>query len=621
MDPNTQAISQTHAALNALACGDPLLGSHHEHLSAQAAGTSATGTPFIDFFTGGGSYMPRIHCLVTPEGQTDWPWVVGLLVLTAGVIAAYLRIFLFWMRSYFAEQKRDRNPKLFDLAAIFLWCAVCGYGMSMVMFAWPGYRLLAVFLVVLNVYSWRFCFNLEPFRKAFGANRLERQLRETLENRAAELEKLVAVRTREAEEARALADRANKAKGDFLANMSHEIRTPLTAMLGFAEIISDTHQDSSDAAHAARMVVGNGNHLLSVVNDILDLSKIEAMQMTIEGRPTPLWDLIRDTTDQLRSRAIEKRIELHLEAMFPIPRTVITDPTRLRQVIYNVVGNAIKFTDRGGVRIDVSFRAQGSIGLLEVRVSDTGIGMCPEQLERLFQPFSQGDSTTARRFGGTGLGLFISKRLLELMGGSIECESQINRGATFTITVPAQIVSEAGMVYAFDDRTVREAAPAQPLRVAAPAPTIPARILVVDDGRDNRRLIQLHLERAGAEVSLAQHGREGVDVALAEHHAGRPFDLILMDMHMPVMDGAEATKALREAGVNRPILALTANAMVGERERCLEIGCDEYLSKPMTRDQLLSVCSVLLKRPMQPSNAPVPAPSPVPSPAPQVIAT
>ncbi len=265
-----------------------------------------------DFFTNYGTYMPRTHCLTTAQGAVDWPWVIGLMVLTAGVIAASLRIFAFWRKSYLEEQIADRNKKLMDLAWVFLWCAICGYAMSILMFVWPAYRLLAGFLVVLNVFSWRFATKLKDFKVSFAVKRLRRELDEARLARTEELESLVATRTCELEHARAAAEMASESKSSFVANMSHEIRTPMTAILGYADLLSDPESagTSEQRAELVGTIRRNGEHLLAIINDILDISKIEAGKMTVERIEVDPAGIIEDVVALMRVRADAKRLGL-----------------------------------------------------------------------------------------------------------------------------------------------------------------------------------------------------------------------------------------------------------------------------------------------------------------------
>ncbi len=539
-----------------------------------------------DFFTNFGRYMPRTHCLTGADGRPDWPWIIGLIALTSGVIVGYLRIFVFWRRSYVEEPPQDRNRKLMDLAWVFLWCAVCGYAMSIVMFFWPAYRLLAMFLVVLNIFTWKFATSLDAFRVSFSARRLQRELGEALARRNAELERMVAERTDELRAARAAADAANASKSTFLANMSHEIRTPMTAILGFSDLLADPSQSPAERDACIHTIRRQGDHLLSVINDILDLSKIEADKLIVECIPTPVASVLEDVRASLLPKAEAKGITLAFEAPEPIPATIRTDPTRLRQVLINLVGNAIKFTPSGGVTVRTRFEPEG---FLRFDVSDTGIGMAPDQLTRLFRPFSQADDSTTRRFGGTGLGLTISKRLARLLGGDIRVSSIERRGSTFTLTInPGPLVDAPMMQWRAEERPSIAEAPTNP------GVALHARILLAEDGPDNQRLISHHLRRAGAAVVIAENGALALDAVATATRDRQPFDLIILDMQMPEIDGYGAAAELRRRGVTTPIMALTAHAMNGDRDRCLAAGCNEFASKPIDARALLELCAAML---------------------------
>ncbi|MCA9297568.1 MAG: hypothetical protein KDA28_00795, partial [Phycisphaerales bacterium] len=347
-----------------------------------------------DVFTNYGHYMPRTHCLVDEAGNPDWPWIIGLVVLTLGVIGAYLRIYVFWMMTYSAQDKRDRNRKMFELANIFFWCAICGYAMSILMFAWPAYRLLAIFLVFLNAWSWKFVFSdLGEFKISLQAKTYQRRLAESLRERNQELERLVASRTRDAERARLEAEAANDAKSAFLATMSHEIRTPMTAILGFTDLLQDEDLDDDRRTEALGTISRNGAHLLSLINDVLDLSKIESGRIEFEHLEYAPASLLLDVRDLLQGAATDKGLALDLEVDGPVPALARGDPTRLRQILVNLVSNAIKFTERGSITV----RCRYDDGALLYEVRDTGTGIPPDKFDLIFEPFRQADDSTSRR--------------------------------------------------------------------------------------------------------------------------------------------------------------------------------------------------------------------------------
>mgnify|MGYP003667530560 CR=1 FL=1 len=384
--------------------------------------------------------------------------------------------------------------------------------------------------------------------------------------------------------ARDEAQNANEAKSAFLANMSHEIRTPLNAVLGFTDVLRRGLVTNSDEAIGhLNMIHNSGEHLLELINDILDLSKIEAGRLQVEMIDTNVQETITTVASVLQERAVEKNLEVHVEFNSPLPRIMQTDPTRLRQVITNLVGNAIKFTDEGAVKIVVDVETENdSAAMLKIAVVDSGIGMTPDQQSKIFQSFVQADSSTTRKYGGTGLGLSISRRLTEAMGGDLSVASEVNVGSTFTITLP---VDPQAMEDVITPEEIQSQANQSHANVSENGlirlPALP--VLVVDDGEANRRLIELVLGRAGAIVTTAENGLEAIRL-LSESD----YSLVLMDMQMPVLDGYTATRRLRECGVTTPIIALTGNAMKGDREKCIDAGCDDFLTKPVNIDELLS---------------------------------
>jgi signal transduction histidine kinase/ActR/RegA family two-component response regulator len=399
------------------------------------------------------------------------------------------------------------------------------------------------------------------------------------------LEALDASRARLAE-SKVAAEAANLAKSEFLANMSHEIRTPMTAILGFCDLLADPAQSESERQSCIETVRRNGEHLLAIINDILDLSRIEAGRTTLEKVECSPARIVSEVASLLGLRAKEKGLRMNVEFDTALPATITTDPTKLRQVLINLIGNAVKFTEKGWVRIGVGMASpdEGGPHRLIVTIADSGIGMTPEEISRLFQPFSQGDSSMARRFGGTGLGLFISQKLAALMGGCITVSSKPGVGSTFTLMLDAGEVSGA---WTRGLPPEPEKLPAEP----SAASKLNCRVLLADDGPDNRRLITFILTRAGAEVTTVENGRNAVETALEAARSGHPFDIVLMDMQMPELDGYTATRQLREAGYEGVIIALTAHAMADDRTKCLEAGCTDYAPKPIDRASLISKCA------------------------------
>jgi len=402
------------------------------------------------------------------------------------------------------------------------------------------------------------------------------------------------VRNEEAlREAKISAEAAARAKTAFLANMSHEIRTPLTALLGFADLLLDPSLENVDRLSYATIIRSNGEHLLAVLNDVLDVAKIESGKLTIEHVEFSPAKMLAEVASLMRVKALEKGLSFSAAADAPLPAAVRADPTRLRQILLNLISNAVKFTESGSVRVTARCgpAPQGSEAQLEIRVSDTGIGMDETQVQRLFQPFFQGDSSTTRRFGGTGLGLAICGPLVRAMGGVIEVKTKPHEGSEFTVRLPVEIGE--GTQDAAD--LVVSAAPPE-------AQSGRGSVLLAEDGPDNQRLISTILRQRGFEVEVVDNGLHAVERALSAAKSGAAFDVILMDMQMPRLDGYQATARLRASGYQRPILALTAHAMEGERKRCLDAGCDEHLAKPIQREVLLRAVASHVQRAQRPAN-------------------
>jgi len=394
------------------------------------------------------------------------------------------------------------------------------------------------------------------------------------------------------ERARRKAERAAAAKTEFLANMSHEIRTPMTAILGFTDILlEDTPTTANDKVDALRTIRRNGAYLLEILNGILDFSKIEANRLEIERLPCSPRRIATDVVELLRPRADEKHVVLALSIADTVPDKLLSDPVRLRQVLLNLIGNAVKFTPAGQVEVALRFDALDQT--LELDVADTGIGIESETLAQIFEPFRQGDSSMTRRFGGTGLGLAITKRLVERLGGAITASSEPGRGSLFRVRLPAEGVDmERDAAEALGEDTPSTGG----LRAALRGLRSSGRILVVEDGPDNQRVIRHVLERSGYQVTIAENGLIGVELALSAAEEGTPFGVILMDVQMPVLDGYAATRQLRDQGYSGPIIALTAHALPSERQRCLEAGCDAFATKPLERVALLETIAAHMQK-------------------------
>ncbi|MDW7547398.1 ATP-binding protein [Pseudoalteromonas peptidolytica] len=396
-------------------------------------------------------------------------------------------------------------------------------------------------------------------------------LEEKVENRTKELEKT----NSKLEAAIIEAEQANQLKSRFLANMSHEIRTPLTAIMGFTEQLIQ-HPDSPTAKQHLNTILRNSKHLLELINNILDLSKIEAEKLDVEESEVQLMPLISDVESIIEPMTNEKLLSFSTEFALPLPDKLYTDITRLKQILLNIATNAVKFTEYGGVHLKVEFEPTAEKFIFSIR--DTGIGMSRSELERAFKPFEQADTTTTRRFGGTGLGLCISKNLAQLLGGDVRVRSQQGSGSLFAIEVAGNF---HGKNYDWLDALERTQPQELDKTQVAAVKEIDAKVLVAEDNPDNQELITLLLSNWGIIPDIASNGAEAVEMALVED-----YQLILMDMQMPVMGGEEATQMLRHAAYDGPIIALTANVMKHDIDNHVEAGCDATLGKPIDKDQL-----------------------------------
>lgn len=392
------------------------------------------------------------------------------------------------------------------------------------------------------------------------------------------------------------ANKANKAKSTFLANMSHEIRTPLTAIIGYAEVSLDSNQTIEERSTALKTIVRSGNHLLNIINDILDFTKVEAGQLDVEFMSVELFQLVLDVESLMRPQAEKKGLEFNVLYDFPLPIKFGTDPVRLKQILLNLCSNAIKFTDQGSVAITIS--CDSNSRTMAFAVKDTGIGMTDEQLKKLFKPFQQADSSITRRFGGTGLGLSLSKRLVETLGGAINVTSEPGKGSKFSLTIDTGPLANTQFVHSLKQIVNTPEVDTSITDEKA----LSGSVLLAEDNVTNQQLLSLFLRKMGAEVSIAENGDIAVKMATQTH-----YDLIYMDMQMPVLSGVDAVKKLREQGYEEPIVALTANVTTEDKMTCINAGCNDFLTKPIPRQKLYSMTSKYLQIVEQPgkSNEPI----------------
>lgn len=437
------------------------------------------------------------------------------------------------------------------------------------------------------------CVLREQQKRKSLATQVQHLRRELDTLKAAHTEAIAAVieeqHKRMREEQRKLAmEAASRAKSEFLANMSHEIRTPLNAILGFTDLLRRGADggDEQERQDYLDTIYNSGQHLLDLINDVLDLSKIEAGRMTVERIDCSPAEIVSAVMSVLRVRAQEKGLEFSAQWPDGVPARIRSDPVRLRQLLMNLVGNALKFTPSGSVRVVGRLLESGNQTLLAFDVIDTGVGIPEEKLEQIFEAFVQADSSVTREFGGTGLGLAISRRIARALGGDLTVRSRVGQGSTFTATIdPGPLEG----VPIHKGEFAAELKPKDHHSASVPARLPPARVLVVDDGATNRKLLSLILRRAGAEVATAENGQIGVELARQQH-----FDVILMDMQMPLLDGYSATRQLRQQGLEVPIVALTAHALAGDEQKCRAAGCSAYLTKPLDVDRLLQLLAELL---------------------------
>ena len=405
-------------------------------------------------------------------------------------------------------------------------------------------------------------------KSTLSAEQLARSVRYALARREVERERVDRLK----------AEAENRSKSEFLARLSHELRTPLSAILGFTELLLYKSTDPENSAHL-HIVHRNGKHLLGLLNDILDLSKIEAGKLEFEMQPVSLSAFITDIYFLMQGAAVDKNLKLRVEAPHPLPVTIHTDPMRLRQILLNLMGNAIKFTMEGEVLLSIHLIREGDEPKIQFSVKDSGVGIDPESLSVIFEPFIQAKNARMHSGEGTGLGLAISKQLVECLGGHIQVSSEVGQGSEFSFTLDVEDSDPAEMEILLLDFDLE---PAKNIQI----PHFTGRVLVADDLNDIRTLIGHFVELTGAEVSYAIDGADVLRIINADKAQGKSFDLVLMDIHMPVMDGHQAAKYLRQEGFTLPLIALTAAHMKGDMNRCFESGFTAYLGKPVDQARL-----------------------------------
>lgn len=399
------------------------------------------------------------------------------------------------------------------------------------------------------------------------------QRNQELEDLKKNLEKQIFERTREAEKAKTEARESNQAKSQFLANMSHATMTPLTAIIGFAEVMLQHKTSREDSVKYLNTIIGSGRHLTTLLGEILDISKIENKKLELETVRFNLPNLLQDIEQMYLFNCKKERLDFAMTLDSAIPEWIVADPTRLKQVMHNLLNNAIKFTKTGGVTVQVKFTS--STNTLQIDVVDTGEGIVAEKQALIFEYFLQADTSITSNFGGTGLGLFITKSLVELMGGVVELQSTLGLGSKFSVTITCH-----GCEGTCNSIKNRDVIVPQPVVI----PSLIGNILLVEDTEVNRQLITFNLQQTGAKIDTANNGLEGLQMALSGE-----YDLILMDIHMPVMDGKEALQSLQQLGISTPIYALTANVMHSDIQEYAEIGFTGTLSKPLQLENLYKV--------------------------------
>ena len=391
------------------------------------------------------------------------------------------------------------------------------------------------------------------------------------------------------------AERANQVKSEFLANMSHEIRTPMSALLAYMDLLKDAEFSDSQAKLCMKTIDQSGKHLLELINDILEISKLEAGETAVESIEVNPVQVAEEAVSLIRPQAVESSLKISIDYTTPVPRRICSDPTRIRQILINLLNNAVKFTERGSITLEVACDRERQ--QMVFKVIDTGIGMTPEQLGRIsaFAPFAQADTSMTRRYGGTGLGLRISDKFAKMLGGALEIESVHGEGSCFSLTVQTGDLSGVGWIEPDQINTMLDRGDLQGAGLDIPPDLLSdIRVLLVEDGFDLQRILRYRLHKAGAHVRVVGNGQLAVDLVRGSTRLDEPH-VIVMDMQMPKMDGYTAARILRQEGRTIPIIALTAHATHEDRERCLEAGCDEFLTKPIDFKALMEACATHAK--------------------------
>jgi signal transduction histidine kinase/CheY-like chemotaxis protein len=535
-------------------------------------------------------------------------WTAGLgwlhIVSDVAIWGAYLAIPCVLL--YFVSKRRDIPfHGVFYLFGLFILSCGMTHLIDAGIFYWPAYRFLGLMKAVTAAASWLTVASLIPIvpraLELPGVLRLNEQLtkevaertkaQQTLQEYASALE----TANRRLSELSAEADTANQAKSDFLASMSHEIRTPMTAILGYAdELLRDTRTgDDPSRLDAVRTIRENGEHLLTLVNDILDLSRIEAGRLEVDRRPVELPRLIAEVESLMGVLARRKGVALKIGFDGPVPVRIESDPLRLKQVLVNLVGNGLKYTPTGEVRLTVRlWPSDTGPPSMQFEIADTGVGMTADEVARLFTPYGRFGRDDDPR-GSTGLGLTISRRLVELLGGRIDVVSEPGVGTTFTVTIDPGPIADQPLI---EPEMPSVGSLSFPVDSDEPGPTeMPPglRVLLAEDTVSNQRLIGRILGDAGVSLDVVNDGNEAIEAASRSLSEGIGYHLILMDMLMPNLGGLDAAAQLRALGCHIPIIALTANAMEGDRDRYLRAGCDGYLAKPIDRNELLDTVARL----------------------------